>query len=78
MWGLTPPQTPHKGRFFTFGLGQDKVDKEDLVTREKNRTKLGSVAKNHWTLHSPVFRKKSSLSTAPLQGGVGGGSPVST
>jgi len=23
-----------KGRFFTFGLGQDKGDKEDLVTRE--------------------------------------------
>ncbi|NER21590.1 MAG: hypothetical protein F6J96_12995 [Symploca sp. SIO1C2] len=25
---------PDKGRFFTFGLGQDKGDKEDKVTRE--------------------------------------------
>ncbi|NEP59915.1 MAG: hypothetical protein F6K31_23405 [Symploca sp. SIO2G7] len=27
-------------------MGQDKVDKVDKVTREKNRTKLGSVVKN--------------------------------
>jgi len=39
--GLTQPPLagtgfppPHKGRFFTFGLGQDKGDKEDKVTRE--------------------------------------------
>ncbi|NEP55658.1 MAG: hypothetical protein F6K31_01250 [Symploca sp. SIO2G7] len=54
-------------------MGQDKEDKEDKVTREENSTKLGSVIKNQRTQQMLVFRKKSSLSTAPLLGGVGGG-----
>ncbi|NES23988.1 MAG: hypothetical protein F6K41_35035 [Symploca sp. SIO3E6] len=46
---VLPPQLPHpdKGRFFTFGLGQDKVDKEDKVTRKENRTKCCSVRQNY-------------------------------
>ncbi|NET62217.1 MAG: hypothetical protein F6K47_40755 [Symploca sp. SIO2E6] len=34
----TPHTLPDKGRFFTFRLGQDKVDKVDKETREENRT----------------------------------------
>jgi hypothetical protein len=35
-----------KGRFFTFGWGEDKADKVDKVTRKENSTKFGSVVKN--------------------------------